>query len=97
MVTFTPVKSARGDLISAGIPSGVKRARLQHRLLYGTREVAIVSVSVRTIDRVRITRDSSDGLSSSNEEVAERQWSEGLSLFGFIIFDNQSIWDDRLL
>ena len=66
MVTFTPVKSATGDLISGGIPSGVKRATLQHRLLYGTREVAIVSMSRKAIDRVRVTRDSSDGLSCSS-------------------------------
>lgn len=72
MFTFTSVRSATGDLISGGIPSGVKRARLQHRLLYGTREVAIVSVSVRAIERVGITRDSSDGLSCSSAEVVER-------------------------
>jgi len=72
VVTFTSVKSAKDDLIAVGIPSGVKRTGFQHRLLYGTREVAIVWMSVITIDRGRIPRDSSDGLSSSSEEVAER-------------------------
>lgn len=72
MVTFTPVKSVKGDLITDDIPSGVKRTRLQHRLLYGTREVAIISMSRKAIDRVGITRDSSDGLSCSSDEVTER-------------------------
>lgn len=72
MATFTSVKSATDDLITGGIPSGVKRTRLQHRLLYGTREVAIVSMSRKAIDRVGITRDSSDGLSCSSDEVTER-------------------------
>ncbi len=44
MITFASVKNARDGLIAAGITSGVKRARLQHRLLYGTREVAIVLI-----------------------------------------------------
>jgi hypothetical protein len=34
-----------GDLITDCITSGVKLAGLQHGLLYGTREVAIVRVS----------------------------------------------------
>jgi hypothetical protein len=67
-----PVISAMGDLISDCITSGVKLARHQYRLLYGTREVAIVSMSRKAIDRVRITRDSSDGLSCSSDEVTER-------------------------
>ena len=33
------------DLIPDGITSGVKLARHQYRLLYGTREVAIVLMS----------------------------------------------------
>jgi len=41
-----PVISAMGDLISDCITSGVKLARHQYRLLYGTREVAIVSMIV---------------------------------------------------
>lgn len=47
-----------------------------------------------TIVRVRITRDSGGGLSRSSNEVAERQWSEGLSLFDFLQSDNQK-WEDR--
>jgi hypothetical protein len=38
-----------GDLISDCITSGVKLAGLQHRLLYGTREVAIDMMSCKTI------------------------------------------------
>jgi len=45
VVTFISVKSAIDDLIADGITSGVKLAGLQHRLLYGTREVAIVWMS----------------------------------------------------
>ena len=85
-----PVISAMGGLISDGITSGVKLTRRQYRLLYGTREAAIARMSCKGHRRVRITRDSGDGLSCSSDEVAERQWSEGLSLFGFIIIDNQS-------
>jgi len=36
-----------------------------------------------------MTSDSGGGLSRSSDEVAERQWSEGLSLFGFVVNDNQ--------
>jgi hypothetical protein len=80
-----------GDLISDYITSGVKLAGLQHGLLYGTREVAIVVMSSSTIADVRMTSDSGDGLSCSSVEVAERQWSEGLSLFGFYSNDNQKL------
>ena len=79
-----------GDLINDCITSGVKLAGLQHVLLYGTREVAIVMMSSKAIVRVRITRDSGDGLSCSSEEFFERRWSEGLSLFSFIVIDTQS-------
>lgn len=78
-----------GVLITDCITSGVKLARHQQGLLYGTREVAIVEMSIRTIEDVRMTSDSGDGLSWSSNEVAERQWNEGLSLFGFIVNDNQ--------
>jgi hypothetical protein len=61
-----------GVLITDCITSGAKLAGNQHRLLYGTREVAIVSMSRKAIGRVRITRDSSDGPSCSSEEVTER-------------------------
>ena len=77
------------DLITDCIASGVKLTRLQHGLLYGTREVAIEAMSCKTIKDVRMTSDSGDGLSCSSDEVVERQWSEGLSLFGFVINDNQ--------
>ena len=79
-----------GVLISDCITSGVKLTRLQHRVLYGTREVAIVVMSSSTIADVRMTSDSGDGLSCNSVEVAERQWSEGLSLFSFIVIDTQS-------
>jgi hypothetical protein len=82
-------KSAMDDLITDCITSGVKLAGLQHGLLYGTREVAIVVMSSDTIADVRMTSDSGDGLSCSSDEVFERRWSKGLSLFGFIIIDNQ--------
>jgi hypothetical protein len=79
-----------GDLSSDCITSGVKLTGIQHRLLYGTREVAIVEMSFfMTIAGVRMTPDSGDGLSCSSEEVVERQWSKGLSLFGFVVNDNQ--------
>jgi len=78
-----------GDLISDCITSGVKLTGRQHGLLYGTREVAIVEMSFITIAGVRMTPDSGDGLSCSSEEVVERQWSKGLSLFGFVVNANQ--------
>lgn len=77
------------DLITDCITSGVKLAGRQHGLLYGTREVAIEEMSWITIKDVGMTSDSGGGLSCSSEEVFERRWSEGLSLFGFIINDNQ--------
>jgi hypothetical protein len=78
-----------GVLISDCTTSGVKLTRPQHGLLYGTREIAIVEMSCKTIKDVRMTSDSGDGLSRSSDEVVERQWSEGLSLFGFVVNDNQ--------
>ena len=78
-----------GVLISDCITSGVKLAGLQHGLLYGTREVAIVEMSLTTITGVRMTPDSGDGLSRSSDEVVERQRSKGLSLFGFVVNANQ--------
>ena len=78
-----------GVLISDCIASGVKLTRLQHGLLYGTREVAIGGMSLMTITGVRMTPDSGDGLSCSSDEVVERQWSKGLSLFGFVVNANQ--------
>jgi hypothetical protein len=76
-------------LITDCATSGVKLAGLQHGLLYGTREVAIAAMSYATIADVRMTSDSGDGLSCSSDAVVEKRWSEGLSLFGFIINDNQ--------
>ena len=78
-----------GDLISDCIASGVKLTGPQQRLLYGTREVVIVGMSVRTITGGRITPDSGGGLSCSSVEVVERRWSKGLSLFGFAVNANQ--------
>ena len=77
-----------GVLISDCITSGVKLAGHQHGLLYGTREIAIVALSYSTMADVRMTSDSGDGLSYSSDEVVERRWSQGLSLFGFVINDN---------
>jgi len=77
------------DLITDCITSGVNLTRLQHGLFYGTREVAIAEMSVTAIEDVRMTSDSGDGLSCSSAEVSEREWSEGLSLFSFMIIDNQ--------
>lgn len=82
-------KSAMGGLITDCTASGVKLARLQQGLLYGTREVAIVEMSCKTIKDVRMTSDSGDGLSCSSDEFFERRRSEGLSLFGLVIMDNQ--------
>ena len=77
------------DLITDCITSGVKLTRIQHGLLYGTREVAIVMMSCETIMEIRMIPDSGDGLSCSSHEVVERQRSKGLSLFGFIVNANQ--------
>ena len=77
------------DLITDCITSGVNLTRLQHGVLYGTREVAIAAMSFSAIKDVRMTSDSGDGLSCSSDEVFERKWSEGLSLFGFVVMDNQ--------
>lgn len=78
-----------GDLITDCITSGVKLARHQYGLLYGTREIAIGAMSCETIKDVGMTSDSGDGLSCSSEESLERGRSEGLSLFGFVVTDNQ--------
>ena len=78
-----------GVLITDCITSGVKLTRLQYGVLYGTREVAIVVMRNDAITDVRMTSDSGDGLSCSSDEVAEKHWSKGLSLFGFIVNDNQ--------
>ena len=86
-----------GVLITDCITSGVKLTGHQHGLFYGTREIAIEEMSRQTIKDVRMTSDSGGGLSCSSEEVFERRRSEGLSLFGFIVNDNQQDWDDRLL
>jgi hypothetical protein len=81
-------ESAMGDLIADCTASGVKLTRLQQGLLYGTREVVIGAKSVTAIADQRMGLDNGGGLSRS-EEVAERQWSKGLSLFGFVVNDNQ--------
>jgi hypothetical protein len=77
------------DLITDYTASGVKLTGLQQGLLYGTREIAIVAMSYSTIADLRMRSDSGDGLSCNSVEVFEREWSEGLRLFGFIIIDNQ--------
>ena len=81
------------DLITDCVTSGVKLAGRQHGLLYGTREVTIGAMSTKTIADRRMRSDSGGGLSRSSDEVAERRWSEGLSLFGFVVINNQR-WDD---
>jgi hypothetical protein len=40
--TFVPVKSVKENLITVYMTSGVKLTGRQYRVLYGTREVAIV-------------------------------------------------------
>jgi hypothetical protein len=80
-----------GVLISDCIASGVKLTGPQQGLLYGTREVAIVGMSLITIPGVRMIPDSGGGLSRSSNEIVERQWSKGLSLFGFLVNANQLI------
>jgi hypothetical protein len=82
-------ESAMGDLIADCTASGVKLTRLQQGLLYGTREVVIWAKRVTAIADQRMGLDNGGGLSRSSEEVAERQWSKGLSLFGFVVEDNQ--------
>lgn len=77
------------DLTTDCATSGVKLAGLQHGLLYGTREIAIEEMSCKAIEDVRMASDSGGGLSCISEEVFERRWSEGLSLFGFVVIDNQ--------
>ena len=77
------------DLITDCITSGVKLAGLQYGLLYGTREVAIAAMRYSTIAGLRMKPDSGDGLSCSSDEIVERRWSKGLSLFSFIINANQ--------
>jgi hypothetical protein len=78
-----------GALITDCITSGVKLTGRQHGLLHGTREVAIAAMSRITIADRRMRSDSGDGLSCSSDEGIERYWSEGLSLFGFVMIDNQ--------
>ena len=52
-------------------------------------------MSCKTIVGVRITPDSGDGLSCSSDEVTERYWSEGLSLFGFTYYWQSASWRRR--
>jgi hypothetical protein len=82
------------DLIADCTTSGVKLTRLQQGVLYGTREVTIGTMSRPTIADRRMRSDSGGGLSRSSDEVFERRWSEGLSLFGFVVINNQPDWDD---
>ena len=50
--------------------SGIKLAGRQYRVLYGTREVAIVLLTAKGSRRTRIVRDSGGGLSRSNDETS---------------------------
>jgi hypothetical protein len=84
--------SAIDALITDCITSGVKLAGLQHRVLYGTREVVIAAMSVTTIVDRRMRSDNGDGLSCISDDVVERQKSEGLSLFSFVVDDNLIKW-----
>ena len=78
-----------GVLISDCTASGVKLTGPRQGLLYGTREVVIVWMSLITITGVRMTPDNGGGLSRNSVEVVERPWSKGLSLFGFEVNANQ--------
>ena len=64
--------SAMDALTTDCISSGVKLAGLQHRVLYGTREVVIAVMSVMTMTDRRMRSDNGDGLSCSSDEIAER-------------------------
>jgi hypothetical protein len=62
----------------------------QHGLLCGTREVVIAEMSCKAIEGLRMRPDSGDGLGCSSIEGSEREWSERLGLFSFVVIDNQS-------
>jgi hypothetical protein len=72
--------------------SGVKLAGRQYRLLYVTREVAIVLQTIKGCRRGGMSRDRGGGLSCSSDESSVMEV-EGLSLFSFTINDNQQ-WED---
>ena len=63
-------QSVTGDLITGYTTFGVKLTGRQYRLLYGTREVAIVLLTEEGSRRTRIVRNSGGGLSRSSEEVS---------------------------
>ena len=65
-------QSVTENLITGYITFGVKLAGRQYRLLYGTREVAIVLLTEQGSRRTGIVRDSGGGLSRNSEEVIER-------------------------
>ena len=62
-------RSVTDDLITGYTTSGVKLAGRQHRLLYGTREVAIGLLTEQGIRRGGMPRDSGGGLSRSSDEA----------------------------
>ena len=62
-------QSVTETLITGYITFGVKLAGRQYRLLYGTREVAIVLLTEQGSRRTRIVRDSGGGLSRSSDEA----------------------------
>ena len=63
-------QSVTGVLITGYITFGVKMTGRQYRLLYGTREVAIVLLTEEGSRRTGIVRDSGGGLSRSSDETS---------------------------
>ena len=62
-------QSVTEALITGYITFGEKLAGRQYRLLYGTREVAIVLLTEQGSRRTRIVQDSGGGLSRSSDEA----------------------------
>ena len=75
--------SVTDNLITGYMASGVNLTGMFLRLLYGTREVAIVLLTGKGSRRVGMARDSGGGLTRSSYEAGESRGSEGVSLFSF--------------
>ena len=60
----------KGNLITVYTASGIKLTGRQYRVLYGTREVAIVLLTEMGSRRTWIVRDSGGRLSRSSDEVS---------------------------
>jgi hypothetical protein len=62
----------KGNLITVYTTSGIKLAGRQYRVLYGTREVAIVLLTAKGSRRILIVLDSGGGLSRSSDTASGR-------------------------